>query len=209
MTCLTLIITEGIAHLSPSPYELHIDDPNYFDEVYSTGARLDKDEFFYRWTNTPLSIVSTVSHDLHKKRRRHMSPFFSESSVLRLEPVLQQKIKELCSVFQKHKDNGQPLDLSSLYRCLALDVITEYSFPQSYGFLQSPDLARGFFSTIRDFALFTIYHRHLPFILGFLPLIPRRVLKMIDPQILSVADFQRVSMNTERASEDPTALAFG
>lgn len=175
-----------------SPYELHINDFEYFDEIYSASSRLDKYGWFYRWVNSPLSVVSTVGHDLHKSRRRAMSPFFSDSSVARLEPTLHQVVKKLCSVFEKHRANGQPLDLSSLYRCLAIDVITEYCFPKSYGFLDYEDLPRGFFQSMRNFSQVSLWHRHFPFIFQLFQLIPRRVLGFIDRQSLSAADFQKV-----------------
>lgn len=175
-----------------SPYELHINDPRYFNQLYSATSRLDKYAWYYRWVKSPLSVVATQSHEHHSLRRRAMSQFFSESSVARLEPQLRDEIKKLLARIQQHKEDNKPVDLSSAFRSVAIDMITDYCFPISYNFIDKPDFARSFYQTIRNLSQIALWHRHFPFVFDVLQLIPRSILGFVDPESLGVADFQKV-----------------
>jgi hypothetical protein len=63
-----------------NPWEVHINDPEYFETIYSTAA-FNRVPQHVSWSNIPNCLVFTVSHNLHRIRRSAMNPFFSKRQV--------------------------------------------------------------------------------------------------------------------------------
>lgn len=75
-----------------NPWELHINDPDYYDQLYAgAGKRRDKYLYYTEQFGNPKSMIGTISHDLHRTRRAPPNRFFSKASVSRLEAVIQEK----------------------------------------------------------------------------------------------------------------------
>src|SRR5271163_4957076 len=110
-----------------SPYELHIDDPDYYEELYSQHKPRDKYLFAVRQFGLPASVFTTVDHKLHRARRAALNPFFSKQAVARLLPMLHFMIEKLCGRIEESRKLGQPVPMREAYMCLATDVITLYA----------------------------------------------------------------------------------
>ncbi|KAH0541570.1 hypothetical protein FGG08_003982 [Glutinoglossum americanum] len=119
-----------------SPYELHIDDPDYYDELY-TGPSKKRDKWAWsaKMFGNSKSMLGTVPHDHHRIRRAPINPYFSKSSVLRLESTIRSLVERLVARFEGFKATGEALNLGYAYSALTTDVITEYCFARSYGYL--------------------------------------------------------------------------
>ncbi|EHK96787.1 putative Trichodiene oxygenase [Glarea lozoyensis 74030] len=81
-----------------NPFEIHIDDPkgDFYGTVFSNTGIRDKHEFYTSQFGTGKTGFGTVSHHLHRLRRKAMNPFFQPSNVLRFEPVIKAKLDKLC-----------------------------------------------------------------------------------------------------------------
>ncbi|KAL9001945.1 MAG: hypothetical protein Q9188_005103 [Gyalolechia gomerana] len=90
---------------------------------------------------TPNSILATVDHDVHRRRRSAYSNFFSKQSIRKYSPIVQSCVDKLCRRLQEHRSTGRKVNLMHAYTALTSDVVTEYSFPASYGLLDQPDFA--------------------------------------------------------------------
>lgn len=81
-----------------SPYELHIEDPKYYDELYVRASRRRKEK--YEWSvrgfGPTLYTFATVGHEFHRTRRGAVAPFFSKALVQNLEPERQHRTSGLC-----------------------------------------------------------------------------------------------------------------
>ena len=86
-----------------NPHELHIIDPDFYDELYGVGSakKLDKYDQWVKLAGAPGSTFSTVSHDVHRTRRGALNPFFSKRSVQQLEPLIRSKVEKLSDRFSK------------------------------------------------------------------------------------------------------------
>ncbi|TKA78541.1 hypothetical protein B0A49_01646 [Cryomyces minteri] len=143
-----------------SPHEIHINDPTYWETLYKQPN--DKWEWGIRAIGLPESTVGTVKHDLHKRRRAALSPFFSRRSVERVGHVIYENIANLVSrlddarmarsnaiaIGSSSRTEDEDLDdaaaevlgivnMSALWHCLAVDIVTEYAFAQSYGLVKN------------------------------------------------------------------------
>ena len=94
---------------------------------------------------TPNSILATLDHDVHRRRRNAYSGFFSKQSIRKYSSALQATTDKLCSKFREHQSRGEKINLMHAWSAFTGDVVTEYSFPSSYGLLDQPNFAPDYF----------------------------------------------------------------
>ena len=56
-----------------------------------------------------------MNHELHRKEREALNPFFSSRSVLALGSMISEKVSPLRASFNKHAGNGTPINPSDVY----------------------------------------------------------------------------------------------
>lgn len=103
-----------------SPREIHINDLDFLDDIYSARRR-DKDPEKVKALGNNHSTGGAVHYDLHHKRRESLDPFFSQRSVHALEHMLKEKTKQLCGHFDQAVSQKKPVNISDLYFAFALE----------------------------------------------------------------------------------------
>ncbi|KAG8531301.1 uncharacterized protein KY384_002929 [Bacidia gigantensis] len=130
-----------------NPYEVHIDDPDFYDEVYVLGGKRKSD--IWTWSapmfGTPNSILATIEHDVHRRRRNAYSTFFSKQSIRKYSGVVQANMDRVIARFKEYQSKGQPVNLMHAWTAFTGDVVSEYCFPESYGFLKRADFAPEYY----------------------------------------------------------------
>lgn len=80
-----------------------------------------------------VTAFSTVSHELHRSRRAPFSRFFSRQQMLKLEcevlDFAQLTVDKLCS------SGKEPFNIKEAFNCFTADVISQYAFGESMGFV--------------------------------------------------------------------------
>ena len=71
-------------------------------------------------------VFGSEFHEVHKARRSAINPFFSRSSVLRLEPMIQQRVQQMCDRFGDLGKRGEPVLLRDAFVAVTIDIVTEY-----------------------------------------------------------------------------------
>lgn len=107
----------------------------------------------------PHAIVGTISHDLHRKRRAPLNPYFSKQSVRRQEPIVKDRLLKLLERMSTFAKSGEVFPLSVAYQALTCDVINEYAFAKSTGYLKQDDFNASYFEAIA--AMFELSHAML------------------------------------------------
>jgi len=87
--------------------------------------------------------VGTTDHNLHHARKHALSPFFSKAAVSQLEPLIQEKVDQICHRLTEFRSSGCAVNLSDAFTCFSADVIGSYVFGTDYGFLKSADFNPG------------------------------------------------------------------
>lgn len=77
--------------------------------------RRDKYDYQLKTLRVPGGVGTTASYDVHKRRRQALSPFFSRRNVLYLEPLITQKVEQLCQLVAKHAAEKTPVNLSDIF----------------------------------------------------------------------------------------------
>ena len=98
---------------------MHISDPLYYDTIYASSASGEKRDI-WEWSakqfGVAQSTLSTIKHDHHRARRAALSPYFSMVNVRKLQPVLDERVRQLIERIRGFKDpDGKVLELNHLY----------------------------------------------------------------------------------------------
>ncbi|KAJ5961883.1 cytochrome P450 [Penicillium viridicatum] len=123
-----------------NPRELHINDSHYYDHIYASGGKKrNKDRNFVGLFSAPLSMITTIDHDHHRFRSGILSNFFSKKSVLNMTPLIQEKLAILMERFEQASQEGVALDLTAAFCTLTGDIVTHYTYGQSFNSLHEED----------------------------------------------------------------------
>ena len=103
-----------------TPWEIHVKDVGFLDDIYAPSFRnREKYAFQTRTLKVPMSVGGSIKHDLHRKRREALNPFFSKKSVKDLEPMITRKVAQLCQSLHDKIGQQAPTNLSDLYFAFA------------------------------------------------------------------------------------------
>lgn len=101
-----------------------------------------------------------------------MTPFFSSSSLRKLEPLIQDNISRLLAVFRRYQKTGEVLPIRPAFSALTSDVITEYCFGISENYIEAKDFNALVLETtdkLTDNMHITVQWPWLPVLLNKLP----------------------------------------
>ncbi|KAL2062093.1 hypothetical protein VTL71DRAFT_6359 [Oculimacula yallundae] len=174
-----------------SPHELHVDDPEFYETLFSWTSPRNKYEYYTVQFGTPDSNFSTVDHHLHRLRRQPQNKFFSKASILRLEPIINGRIDKLCSRIDAFKCSGEPMTLDLAYRCLTTDVVTKYALNKSWDYLDSEDFSPKWFETIKATAGMGHIIKQANWIFPVVRALPDAVMSRLSPDMMLILDWQR------------------
>ncbi|RWA06753.1 hypothetical protein EKO27_g8357 [Xylaria grammica] len=174
-----------------TPNEVHWNDPEFIDTVFpGPGRKTNKPLWFAQRTGTPYSIVSTTDHDLHRRRRNALNSFFSVASVRRLEPIMKRYMAEMISRMEQAGQTGQIMEMHLLFKACASDVITEYAFGESIGFIYTPDIGKSFFESTDVFFFLTHIFGLVPWLVHHVQNAPSWLIKAAAPHLGELRDRQ-------------------
>ena len=77
------------------------------------------------------NVVVTLPDEQHRQRRAPLNPYFSKSSIRRLEPIIQNIISKLMKRLDSAALTGDVLSMRVVYKSLTSDVINAYTFGYS------------------------------------------------------------------------------
>lgn len=99
------------------PNDVSISDPDFVDTIYAPGPghKRDKDHKKNKALGVDSSVGGSITHELHRKRREALNPFFSHQCIERLDPELREKAEQLETIFAHAESNGEVLNLSDIY----------------------------------------------------------------------------------------------
>ncbi|KAG7135748.1 Cytochrome monooxygenase sdnE like protein [Verticillium longisporum] len=166
-----------------NPHELHVSDPDFFDDLYVANRRLDKYQWWTNLAGAPGSSFSTVPHDLHHLRRSALNPFFSARAVTALEPVLRAKVDKLAARFEAIARTGEVVRLDAAFMALTMDIICDYAFAADRGYLDEPDFKLQWKETILGAFEGGALSRQFPWILPVMKGLPLPVVSAINPAV--------------------------
>lgn len=169
----------------------------FYEEIYAPATR--KREKVREWVEgfgLNGSIVSSVSHDLHRQRRVPLNKLFSKSAINDIEPMMQEKIEKLCDHLKNAVKSKRVVDLDSGFAGLTSDIIHQYTLGYHSGNLDREDFnmnvrnaMNGLFQGIHVLFFF-------PFLAPIADMMPLPTLKRVLPYIAAFKE-QRITIQDQ------------
>lgn len=195
-----------------SPYELHIDDPEYYDTLYSRDAPRNKSLHLTGMFGAPASSFGTVDYRRHRIRRQPMNPFFSQKRIRGLEPMLRDMVGKLCNGMRAWKDRHDPLHVYHAFNAFTTDVVVQYAMGESFHYLDDPDFSPQWSRTIQAIVRAGIQFKQFRWIISMFELLPRWLVMIINPDVGPVIDQKNESTrlaNLVINSKNPDSISNG
>ncbi|KAK3388048.1 cytochrome P450 [Podospora didyma] len=127
-------ISTNETHISSST-----DTASDYEQIYKVGSKFLKDPAFYKPMEAPVAtpiLLTILSLDEHRLRRKMITPFFSRQSVLDVEDMVWQKAHKLCDTIEAAPCSREhPFPAYKAVRAVAIDVITEYAYAKCWDYL--------------------------------------------------------------------------
>ncbi|KAH8651124.1 cytochrome P450 [Xylariales sp. PMI_506] len=164
-----------------NPYELHILDPEFYDELYASNRELDKYRWWTNLAGADGSSFSTVPHSLHRLRRGALSRFFSVRSVTQVEPMIRSKIEKLCARFAVASGTREVVRIDAAFMALTMDIICDYAFAHDRKYLDEPDFMLVWKQTIIGAFEGGAMGRQFPWMLPLMKRLPLSVVAAMHP----------------------------
>ncbi|TGO54960.1 hypothetical protein BCON_0099g00200 [Botryotinia convoluta] len=168
------IIIANSTELGPiiriTPDEIHVNDFGVLDTIYAPpSSRRDKYARNLKQLRVPGSVGSTVSFDVHKKRREALVPFFSK--------------RNLCDVISSHAVDKSPLNLSDVLFAFSNERSMAENFLFSHEVNNLADEKKAASLRRNTYQLSRGVHRnkHMPWIPDLLEKLPKSMTKPIMP----------------------------
>ncbi|KAI0889423.1 cytochrome P450 [Annulohypoxylon maeteangense] len=164
-----------------NPDEIHCNDFKFVDFVYAAGGRKrDKPPHQSRGSVWEGSGFMTLNHDHHRLRRSPLIKFFSKPQIAQYESHVRGHAQRLCDKIIVEGAKHEPFEIQDAYSSFTSDVISEYCFGKSFGFLSledgwTPNFRNPLYALLKTLYLFRFYPflKHiflaLPLFLNYLP----------------------------------------
>ena len=179
-----------------SPWELHIDDPEYYDELY-VGLAVRKTDKYRKnvagFGDGNWSAFDTLSSNLHRSRRGALNNFFSKKSVNELAPLIQTKVNRLCQRLEEFKGISTPVNLAHAFSAFTVDVVMDYAFSKTMENLESPDFDPTWYNAMRTVNEMYNLGCQFPLISWLSFHLPEAFVKIADPKMAIFPRLVRVS----------------
>lgn len=181
-----------------NPNEVQIDDPEFFDKIYSSaGVKRHRHELQQRGNASPGAMASAGPHDLHRLRRSAIQNFFSKAAILRLESRIQSRVQLLLQRLEYLRRQGATMQAGTLFGALTLDIITEYSFGESWGCLEAEDMNEPVLDIMREGFATIQLRKHFP----IFSMLPKFILMKIPAAATVFAWQTKISSSITRVKE--------
>jgi cytochrome P450 len=185
------------------PDVVHVNDPAFIDQIYPAQAPDKKRERAYTVINKfleELSVIPTKDHDLHRRRRAVLSPFFSQKNVRALVPTINETLANLLQRIEQAgaSEENSVLTLNPLVRAATTDVIQSYAFGSNPENVLIDDCNAGFFETMSP-KEFTHTCGHFPWLGQILYMLPPSLVLKLNPSAETFIAFMKVSTVLEHA----------
>ncbi|KAL4968170.1 cytochrome P450 [Aspergillus stella-maris] len=175
-----------------SPWELHIQDSEFYEVLYSATRSLDKPGGQVNRSVFPLSTFSTPGHALHRRRRSALNPLFSRRRIAEHQPNIQRLMDNLCDrLTREFLGKDKVLTVDKMWGCWTSDNVVEYSFERHYIFIEHPEFQSFFVEAIESFIDPVHVFTQFPWVTSLLISPPDCVVRFLQPRLRSVLDFKQ------------------
>ncbi|KAH8985357.1 putative P450 monooxygenase [Lactarius akahatsu] len=122
-----------------APNELHFSNPAAYNDIYNNRNKWDKDHSLYRAYDLDTSTFGLTHYSDAKQRRDVLAPFFSRTSIIQLQDLIQERANVLCDALAQQFAEDKSSDLVLGFHCFAVDVIMNLCYAKNWDATKVPD----------------------------------------------------------------------
>ncbi|KAF2008686.1 cytochrome P450 [Aaosphaeria arxii CBS 175.79] len=183
-----------------NPDELAIHDPEYYSELYVTESkrRTESHEMFVKGIDFDGAHLLTTDHNLHRKRRKPLEPFFSRAGVQRLNGMLGDVTQNLESRIREYAGTGKPIRLDHAFAAYSGDIIGKICTggkDAGVHFLEGPDFSPDWYNVIHMLVRSLPFFTGFPFLIQILSYIPESFLMWAMPRAQVFNKFKTIAVS--------------
>lgn len=171
-----------------------MNDPDFLDQIYAgAGRRREKYSTTLDINQVTGSIITTKDHNLHRRRRAALNPFFSKQNVRRLEPIIQRAVVGLLGRMEGWAKTSVPAPMNTAYQATTKDIIHEYVFGKTSrpNFIEVEDMNKDFFTILKPRASMHM-GAYFPWMNTLMMSIPQSVVIWLDPNVAKILNYIEV-----------------
>ena len=146
----------------------------------------------------PEATFPTIEAEVHRQRSGALKPFFSASAISKIEPLIGDVVNRLTDRMAVCAKEGKAIPLFYAYRCMTVDIISEYAFGSQFGLIDREDWGESFYSAWRALWEMSGLIRQVPVIMDIFEAMPRWLLAITQPSALEVIDMQNFTTEQTR-----------
>ncbi|KAF3937387.1 hypothetical protein ABW19_dt0206038 [Dactylella cylindrospora] len=178
------------------PNEVHVADASFYNVLYTKEYRFTKDIEHYRFAQQKEGGVGYSNTRVHKGRRNVLDPLFSTQAVMKLEPRIRKYVDLAVNRIGRSAGSSDGCEVNRVFRCLTVDVISEYAYSECIGMLEDERLNDPFFTAMDNLIGLTWAYNWTWRLQDLLQALPFSIVKAIMPDdVLGVIDFQNQALN--------------
>ncbi|KAL2829520.1 cytochrome P450 [Aspergillus cavernicola] len=171
-----------------NPREVHILDPEYYEEIYASSARKrEKDAMLIAKFGLDGSGFATIDAETHRQRRAPVERFFSKRAIENSEELIYKGINRLVYHFKEAHRSHSVVSLDAGFAALTSDVIHEYVYGYNPGELDKEE----FNAHVRDGINGLMRMAHLlyffPILTSIMNAVPIGILEKFNPPAFALA----------------------
>ncbi|KAJ5099918.1 benzoate 4-monooxygenase cytochrome P450 [Penicillium argentinense] len=184
-----------------TPNEVHIIDPFFYDEIYAASSRRrDKSVRVAQASGVLGSMVATVPHDHHRIRRGILSEFFSRRSILTMTPIIDKYLQKLGDRLGQFHNGKTVIRLDNALNAFTSDIITEYCYGNSWGFLDDENFRSDTRSALLEVANTIHLGSFFPWLIVLIRKIPIHLLRRLQPGKATIFEAMEAIFNQAASS---------
>lgn len=194
-----------------NPDELSISDPDFYSDIYVAESRRRTDNYhsFIKGIDFDGSHLLTTEHDLHRRRRKPLEPFFSRLGVSRLWPVLAELVEKFAGRLEALKGTGSVIRLDHACSAFSGDIIGQICWNNEEKFLDDPNFAPEWYNLIQTIILSIPLFTAFPLLVQIMALIPESIILWAYPSGQIFNKFKDVALQHIAKAKKQTANSKG
>ncbi|KAM0230947.1 hypothetical protein ACHAP5_011223 [Fusarium lateritium] len=173
-----------------NPYEVHINDANFYDEIYANGPHRPRNKVRFMSTHDE-SMFDSFKAETHRVRRAALSGSFSKQSIRALEPRILETISQLTGRMSTLGGTGEVVNLKALYSGLTMDVIAQYCFGESMDNMKQDKFGKELLDFFHEMPQAHPIGRMFPWLFDIIQKVPISFLARMDPKLQPLADYDK------------------
>ncbi|MCJ1386411.1 hypothetical protein MMC17_009537 [Xylographa soralifera] len=138
----------------------------------------------------------TTNHDLHRKRRKPLEPYFSRSGILRLQPLLAETTEKLNNRLAAEKGTGKILRLDHLFFAMSGDVVGKLCWQDKEEYLDDLDFAPEWYNLVHSIIKSIYLFQGFPWLASALHRLPKFIVLWLLPQGKVFDDFDELTLKS-------------